>query len=106
MKKEFSAKSKRNIYLGAWALIIIQFMALLGSTGDSQQRDPIIESFLQHPTSANIVLTIAFLIAWNMLAIVALIAGLALWRHDIKERGKTIIVAAIVAISLGIILAF
>ncbi|TKJ34643.1 MAG: hypothetical protein CEE38_17385 [Planctomycetes bacterium B3_Pla] len=106
MKKELSAKSRRNIYVGAWFFIIFQFMALLGSTGDSQQRDPIIESFLQYPTLANIGITIAFLLGGNMLAIGALIAGLALWRHDIKEEGKTIIVAAIVAISLGIILAF
>lgn len=101
MPKELSQKSRRNIYVGAWILIVVQIMVLVGSTGGSQQRDPTIESFLRHPTSGNIGLTIAYLIGWNMLAIGAMIAGLTLWRHGNDEKSRIIIIASIIAIFVG-----
>ena len=101
MTKELSQKSRRNIYVGAWILIVIQVMALVGWIIDSPERDPAIEGFLQQPTSANIGGTIGVLIGCNMLAIVAMIAGLTLWRHGNDEKSRIIIKASIIAIFVG-----
>jgi len=106
MPKELSQKSRRNIYVGAWILIVIQIMALVGWIIDTPERDPAIEALVQKPTSANIGGTIGVLIGCNMLAIVAMIAGLTLWRHGNDEKSKIIIIASIIAIFVGSMLVF
>ena len=106
MPKELSQKSRRNIYVGAWILIVIQVMALVGFIIDRQERDPAIEAFVQKPTSGNIGGTIGVLVGQNMLPIVALIAGLTLWRHGRGKESRAVIIAAIIGIFVGSMLAF
>jgi hypothetical protein len=104
-KKELSQKSRNRIFAGAWILISLQVMVLLGFVIDRQERDPAIEAFLRKPTPAAIGGTLGYLIGTNMLPLVALIAGLTLWRHGKTTENKTIIIASVAAIIVSSMLA-
>lgn len=106
MQKELSQKCKKRIIVGAWLLIGLQVMALIGLVIDRQERDPAVESFLRRPTAAATGGAIGCLIGINILPIVTLIAGLTLRRHGKSTESKTIIGAAAIAIIVGSILVF
>ena len=106
MREELSQKSKNRILTGAWVLIALQVLVLIGSIIDRQGHDPAIEALLQKPTTTAMVGTFGYLIGINALAIVLLIAGLTLWWHNENKEGKTIIALAIIALVINSMLAF
>jgi hypothetical protein len=106
MKKELSQKSRNRISTGSWVLIALQGMILVGLIIDKQERDPAIEALVQTPTTLAIAGTLGSLIGINALAIVALIGGLTLWRHDRNKESKIITILAIFALIFNSTLAF
>ena len=102
MGKELSQKSRNRILVGVWVLVGIQAMAVIGFAIDHEARDPAIEALRQEPTSgAAIGGTLGFLIGTNLPALVALMGGITLWRHDKSKQSKRIIIAASVALAAG-----
>jgi len=106
MEKELSQKSRKRISVGAWFLIVLQVIALVGLVIDRQERDPAIESFLRQPTASATAGTIGYLIGMNIIPLVALIGGITLWRHDKSKESKTIIAVATIAIIASSVLIF
>jgi len=106
MSKELSQKSKNRILTLGWIFIVLQVMAFAGMAIDKQERDPSIEAFLQKPTTMAIAGTLGHLIGINALPLVALLAGLTLWRHDKNKESKALIIAGVVVIIASSILVF
>jgi len=106
MTKELSQKSINRLSVGAWIFLVLQALALVGMVVERQGRDEAIEAFLQEPKSSAIGGTLGYLIGINVLPIVALLAGLTLWRHRKSDQSKRIIVAACIALVVSSFFAF
>ena len=104
MKKELSQKSRQRILVGAWILLILQAMALIGIVSGGDKLYPAVEVFLHRPTAAALGRALGHFVGINTLALVALIAGFTLWRHGKSKESKTIITASTIAIILSSIL--
>jgi len=106
MTKELTQKSINRISVGAWILLSLQAVALVGMVVERQEREEAIEAFLQEPNSSAIGGTLGCLIGINVLPIVALLAGLVLWRYRKSDQSKRIIIAASIALVVSSFFAF
>jgi len=98
---ELSQESRKRILVGAWILIGLHFMALIGLVTDGQQYDPAIESFLSQSAIAAMEGPFDYLIKNNVLPVVAVAAGLILWKRFQSPEGRTIIGTGAMAVILG-----
>ncbi len=101
MIQDLLQTSENRISAGAWILIGLQFLAIVGIVTDGQQYDPAIESFLSHSTIASMQGPFDFLVAKNILPVVAIAAGLILWKRNRNPHGETIISTGAISIILG-----
>lgn len=83
-----------------WILISLQILAVVGALGEDRSRDRLIEGILHSPTPEGMCLVVAFLVGCNLASIAALLCGVALLRRK-KEKGKAIVIAAIVTLILS-----
>jgi hypothetical protein len=101
MIQDFLQKSENRISAGSWILIGLQFLAIVGIVTDGQQYDPAIESFLSQSTIASMQGPFDFLVAKNILPIVAIGAALTLWKRNRNAHCEKIISTGAISIILG-----
>jgi hypothetical protein len=106
MIQDILKTSEKRISVGAWVLIGLQFLALVGLVTDGQQYDPAIESFLSQSAIASMQGPFDFLVAKNILPVVAIAAGLTLWKRSNSSESRKIISTGAISIILGSILVF
>ena len=99
-----SKRGRAWIVIG-WILISLQILVVVGAIGEDRSRDRLIEGILHSPTPEGMCLVVAFLVGWNSPSIAALLCGVALLRRK-KEKGKAIVIAAIVILILSSLFQF
>ena len=104
MLKDIFETSEKRISAGAWFLIGLQFLAIVGIVTDGQQYDPAIESFLSQSTIASMQGPFDFLVAKNILPVVAIGAALTLWKRNRDTHCERIISVGAISIILSSLL--
>ena len=101
MAQEISFQSKQRISIGAWVLIGLQFMAILGIITDGRGSEPALGSHLVDYAAVTSVSAFDYFVGNNIFPIAAIVAGWTLWKQYKCSEGRAIIGTGAVAIIIG-----